>query len=460
MPDFDKIRDRLMNKLAVETPELEHTDSYLEAEQPLEFLSPVLKDELDGRIKEMVFDLPRFATEAYDNRLDVQGFRFAGKEESDDELWNIFQENDGPLLSQQVQFEALGLGRAYTIVGEGESYGDVPLLTPESPFQCIHEIDPRTKDVGAGLKIWTDHDETDWASVYHPYGRVTWSQIRGEWRLHSTENNDFGVSRLVPFMNSPRVLAKARPGRADRRLGRSVFAGIIPMADAINKMLTDMMVSGEFHAMPRRWAVGLTEEDFTDDLGNPLKTWELIAGRIWASSNKDVKMGQFDEADLKVFHDTVKLLMQLAAQILALPPHYLTFTGDNPASADAIRSSEVQLVKRAERMQGAFSGRWERVQQLELLTMGYPKSREMNQIETLWSDPATPTGAQKADALSKLVTTKDGSGRSILPIEQAREDLGYTAGQRKRMREMDKEAYDPYLDRALRADDDTAGALQ
>ena len=33
---------------------------------------------------------------------------------------------------------------------------------------------------------------------------------------------------------------------------------IIGLADAANKMATDMMVSGEYHAMPRRWAFGST----------------------------------------------------------------------------------------------------------------------------------------------------------------------------------------------------------
>lgn len=55
-------------------------------------------------------------------------------------------------------------------------------------------------------------------------------------------------------------------------------------------------------------------------------------------------------------------------------------------------------------------------------------------LETLWRDPATPTFAQKADAVVKLHSA------GIIPTEQAREDLGYTSGQRARMREMDEQA--------------------
>lgn len=456
MVNFEDIRDRQLSKLALETPHLAQYDQFLEAEQPLEFLSPVLKNELDGRIKEMVFNLPRFATEAYDQRLDINGFRYRGSDSADDELWSVYQANDGPTLSQQSSFEALGLGRSYLIVGDGDD-GDTPLITAESPFQAIHEIDPRTKGVSSGIKTWRDLDDVDWCSLYHPFGRLTWYNARGRWREDTglAEANQFNVPRLVPVMNQQRSLARIRPQSRDFRIGRSIFHDIVGLTDAINKMLTDMMVSGEFHAMPRRWAVGLTEKDFVDGEGNPLETFSALAGRIWASENKDTKMGQFTEADLTVFHNTVKLLLQCAAMLLGLPPHYLTFTGENPTSADAIRSSEAQLVKRAERMQTAFSWSWERVQRLVLLTLGYPDTREARTIETIWRDPSTPTVAQRADATTKLVTTKDGQGRSIVPLEMAREDLGYTPAQRDRMRKMDREALaDPLIDRALRPVDD------
>jgi hypothetical protein len=195
-----------------------------------------------------------------------------------------------------------------------------------------------------------------------------------------------------------------------------------------------------------------------DENGQPLDTFSLIAGAIWTSENKDTKMGQFPEADLGVFHNSIKLLFQIASNLLALPPHYLGFTGQNPASADAIRSSEIALVKRAERLQRSLGGRWERVQRLVLLTMGRPDSPEAKQIETLWRDPSTPTVAQKADAAVKLVGAKDGRGHSIIDSEQAREDLGYTPTQRDRLAERDAlAAEDPQIQQALRTLD-TAGA--
>lgn len=449
------VRDRLLNRLRRETPALKVNDLYFEGIQPLRFLSPAAIEQLGGpKTTNMVLNIPRYAVDVYENRLDIEGFRIQGTDEADDAMWSDWQYNDGDLLSQQAHREALALGRAYTIVGEGDD--EVPLITAESPFEAIHEDDPRTREVRDGIKKWTDLDGDQFVNLYHPDGRLTWYKTKGQkdWKLDdgTKEENDFNLCRLVPLVNDPRMLGRLLPGQPDQRLGRSVFHDVVGIVDALNKIASDMMTSAEFHAMPRRWATGLKEDDFLDEAtGAQLDTFSLIAGRMWGVENEKAKFGQFPEADLTNFHNTIKILSQVAAQYLALPPHYLGFATENPASADAIRSSESQLVKAAERKQRVLGTRWERVQRLVLLTRGVQDSAELRRIETLWRDPATPTIAQKADAIVKLVQATDASGKPILPVQQAREDLGYTLTQRNRMDDYDlQNALDPITDRAIR----------
>lgn len=449
--ELEALRNRHIAALRRATPQLKVYDDYWEGEQPMKFIAPEVAAELGDRVTEVVLNWPTFAVEAFDNRLDIEGFRYGGSDSSDDDLWGVWQANDGDLLAQQAHQEHLALSRAYAIVGPGDE-PDVPLITAESAFNAIHVNDPRTHDVSSGIKQWTDLDGVRWVSLYTTGGRWTWRADRRDWVLDEFETHDWGLCQLTPLVHRPRILGQARPGRPDRSLGRSVFHDVIPYADAANKMATDMMVSAEYHAMPRRWATGLQKSDFVGEDGQPLDAWQMIAGAVWASEGTAAKFGQFPEADLAVFHNSIKLLAQLAAQQLGLPPHYLSFVGDNPASADAIRSSEAQLVKRVERIQQHLSTRWERVQRLVLLTSGRPDSPEARRIETLWRDPSTPTVAQKADAIVKLVAVKDGTGRSLLPIQQAREDLGYTAEQQARMADWDRQdAVDPQVEAATRA---------
>ncbi len=456
MTQLDEAK-RLSRILSREQKPLLKNDNYFEGEQPLRFISPVLERELGYRLSPVVINLGRFAVDVYENRLDIEGFRIADSGTADEDLRDVWEANDGAYISQQAHREGLALGRAYGLVSPqpGEEY---PSITTESAFDAIHEDDPRTHQTKHGIKKWVDTDKTRWMTYLHTEGWTTWYRKSGEWEEDKSESHDYKMCQLVPLPNDPRSLGRYRPGKFDQRLGRSVFHDVIPIMDALNKIASDMMTSAEFHALPRRWATGLSEDDFVDEkTGEALDTFSMIAGRLWGVENKEAKFGQFPEADLANFHNTIKLLEQIAGQLLALPPHYTQFASEQPASADAIRSAESQLVKRAQRKQQLLSTRWERVQRLVLLTMGRADSLDLKRIETLWSDPATPTIAQKADAIVKLVQARDGQGRSILPIEQAREDLGYSSQTQDRMRDWDSVAMqDAQLMQAMEALDNAS----
>jgi len=420
-----------------EAPRIKWYDSYYEGEQAIRFMAPAMRREFGDRISALVINLPRIGADAYENRLDIEGFRFAGDDARDSDLWDVWQANDMDEQSQQANLESVALSRAYACVGSPDSPDDPPIMSIEHPLQAFVERDPRTRRGRAGIKRWDELDGTRWATLYLPNSTGTYRFGRDGWTLDSpADEHNLGRLPMVPLVNRPRIL---RPN------GLSEFHDVIPIADAANKMATDMMVSGEYHAMPRRWATGLKESDFVDGAGNQISPWDMTAGHIWATEDKEVKVGQFQESDLAVFHNTIKVLVQVASMTMALPPHYLAFTSDNPTSADAIRSSETQLVKRVERKQTFLGGAWEEVMRLVLRFQTGDFETRAQSLETMWRDPSTPTVAQKADATVKLAQA------GIVPIEQAREDLGYSPEQRRRMAEMDQAASaDPTLERIAR----------
>jgi hypothetical protein len=150
-------------------------------------------------------------------------------------------------------------------------------------------------------------------------------------------------------------------------------------------------------------------------------------------------MGQFPEADLRNFHETLNSLAKMVAAMSGLPPHFFAYSDANPASADAIRSAETRLVKRAERRQRAFGGAWEQVMRLALLIADGSLPEGATSLETVWRDASTPTIAQKADAVAKL------RAANLISLRQAREDLGYTAEQIALMEADDTRAVDRVL---------------
>jgi hypothetical protein len=203
-------------------------------------------------------------------------------------------------------------------------------------------------------------------------------------------------------------------------------------------MATDMMTSGEFHAMPRRWVTGVKQEDFKDQHGNKVSPWSRVAGRVWSLAAHDAKVGQFEEANLTNFHESIKLFAQLASQVAALPANYLAFNSVNPTSADAMRAIDAQLELRITGEKHIDYGEsLEDVMRLVLRFKTGVWDPKADSLETVWANPGILTVAQQADATTKLVATIDGQGRSVVPVEQAREDLGYGPIARARMAQMD-----------------------
>lgn len=411
-------------------------NAYLEGQQPLRFMTAAMEEKFGQRVPKLILNWPRLAVDAYEHRLDVEGFRYGGSDSSDESLWQVWQANDMDEQSQMGHHDSLGLGRAYVLVGAGDSDDDPPLMTLESPFQVGALRDPRTRKITALMKRWAESDGSQWATVLRPGDTMTMTQQKGDWRVVHRDPHDVGRVLAVVLPNRPRLL---RPD------GMCEFEDLIPIADAANKIASDMMIAAENYIMPRRWIFGLNKEDFKDQDGNDIPTFDLLAGNIWTSENSEAKAGQFPEATLENFHSTIKLLAQLASQLLALPPYYMDFAGgDNPTSADAIRSSEAQLVKRVERKQTYLGGAWEDVMRMVLRVQNGSWDPAAMSLETQWRNPATPTVAQLADAVVKKVESH------IIPIEQAREDLGYSPEQRRRMAEMDQQAAtDPALERVI-----------
>lgn len=438
-------------KLLRSQRELRRLDAYYQGLQPLQFLAPELRLEFGDRLTDVVINWPELVTDAYENRLDLTGFRMPEStsngldvDEADADLWRIWQDNDMERQSQQAHTESVALGKAYAIIGaRGALDGgpadpdalvdpfdeatDSPLITVEHPMQCITEDDPRNRRPVAGLKRWKDSDHVNRATLYLPGATRHYLWAR-KWVLQDVDEHRLGVVPVVPLINRARLLHKN---------GRSEFESIIPIADAANKMATDMMVSGEFHAMPRRWALGIDQRDFKDQDGNAISGFEQVAGRMWASKSKpgDVAVGQFTESDLAVFHNTLRVLAQICAQLSALPPHYMGFTTDNPASADAIRSSEASLVKRVERKQTGLGADWRRVMAISLLIRdGADFDKRILRAKPNWRDASTPTVAQAADASVKKYQA------DIITKKQARIDLGYAPEEIRRMEAEDEAA--------------------
>jgi len=416
-----------------EMPELRKFNRHYDLVQPLSYMHPELWLEVSERIKPVLIAWPMVVIDSVEERLDVIGFRFDNSTDGRDDstLWDWWQANNLDEGSEQVHLEALISGRSFVIVGTREDDQTVPLITAESPLQVFADFDPQTRKVRAALKHWADRNE-QFSTLYLPNSTTRYRTAgNGELELIGFDEHGLGVVPVVPFVNRGRMTQLDRSDQITSP-GRSELVPILPLSDAACKIATDMMVAAETVAIPSRYAFGLSKDDFFDKNGNPVSPWKTVLGKLLTHEDKDIKVGQWPSADLGNFHNTINSLAEIVAAVASLPPHYLGRATDNPSSADAIRSNEARLVKRCERKQVSFGESWEQVMSLSERIIDGEWNPDARRLETRWRDASTPTISQAADAVQKLVASK------VIPIEQAREDLGYTEGARKRMDAWDK----------------------
>ena len=430
-----------------ELPELRRLNAYYEGNQPLSYMAPELQAELQETVRQVVINWPRLVVDSLEERLDVEGFRFPDEPDSDKELWRIWQANDMDEQSQQGHLDSLVMGRAYVAIGTREGDDSTPLITVESPLDMYAEFDPQTREVRATVKRWSDETEegrVEHATLMLPNSNSWWLKEKGVWVEdpdYPKDEHNIGEVMVEVLANRPRLKCQN---------GVSELTDVIPLSDAACKVATDMMVSAEYHATPRRVAFGFGEEDFVDANGRRVSAFSRIIGRMWATEKNRKEDGadviQFSEASLSNFHETIKQLAMLVGSLSGLPPHFMGQSTTNPPTADGIRSAETRLVKRSERKQRGNGGTWERVQRKVIRIKSGLWDPDARSLETIWRDASTPTIAQKADAAVKLFQA------GIIPKRQTREDLGYTQAQIERMEEQDEQAAQDAMQRIMDGD--------
>lgn len=441
----------LANKIETAQYEMAISNNYYEARHRLTTIGLSAPPELQ-KLNTAV-GLPRLYIDAIEERLDVEGFRLAGKAEHLDQFWTWWQANDLDELSSSAHLEAMIYGRSYVTVSHPGDRSGVPIIRVESPTNMTAVIDPRTQKVTKALRLYRQDVMTpagaapdvdpniERATLFLPNETSYWKKQNGKWVLDGPSKraivkHNLGRVPVVPIFNRARL--------SDPNGSSEILPEIRAITDAASRQLMNLQAAAELMAMPQRYLFGVDPDEIAPN-GSPAEVLDAYMARIIAVKDPEGKAGQFMAAELRNYVDGIERLWKDAAAYTGLPPQYLSFASDNPASAEAIRSAESRLVKKCERKARQFGGAWEEVMRLAMRIMGQEVGPEYDRLETIWRDPATPTYAAKADAVMKLYA----NGAGVIPKEYARIEMGFSDEQRRDMREWDRED-EPSLDSMLR----------
>lgn len=430
--------DRLKNELTLAQPKFDTADAYYDGQQRLEVLGLAIPPEL-ARFT-VIVNWPGVVVDAIADRLDVKGFRLPGADTGDPDLYATWARNGMVDLDLMARLDYLIYGRTYKCVGvDGDGS---PRITVESPRQIITRRDPRTNRIVEALRLYDVEDGQAKRATWYLENETRWLSGDGPWQVDDTDEHGLGRVPVVPTFRRRRTTIP----RHRTLQGVSAMEDVVPITDAAARNISNAQLGQETHAVPQRGVLGATKGDFIGSDGKALTAWEAYFGAVWALGNKDAKTFQFDASDMANFERMMDLYARLASGTSGLPPNYFGLAADDAASADAIRSRESRLVKIAERDQVALGQADAEVLRIAARIRDGSWDPDLEALETLWYDAGTPTVAARADAVVKLYSATDSTGRPLLPREMAMEELGWSPNKIQRaLSLLREEESDPYI---------------
>jgi len=356
----------------------------------------------------------RLVVQAVDERLTVTGFRVDGKA-GDRKAWGYWQDNQLDAWHLRAHREALVKSWCPVTVDAAPD-GSPRIRAHQADQFAIAWDDDDALTRAAAMRRWATPDGRRLATLYFadrvekyeagPDGR-SWARraTPGEpWPLPHA----LGVVPVVPLVNDPDLYNR----------GQSEIAAMLPMQNALNLLMSDMLVSAEYTAYPQRWVTGL-EIPVDPDTGRPIQPFKLAYDRMLMARDPNVKFGQLDAADLQPYIRAVEACIQHIASTTRTPPHYLLGQSGAFPSGESLKATETGLVAKVRRRQGDFGESWEECIGLAFAAAGDTKRAGIEDKEAVWKDPEVRTEAEHVDALLKLKALG-------VPVEQLWEDAGYS----------------------------------
>lgn len=379
-------------------------DAYYEGDHVLHFATRKFREAFGSLFQAISDNWCELVVDSTVERLTVQGFRFGKGQAADDGAWDIWQYSGMDAQAEMVHTEAVKLGESYWLVEPGpRTSSDPPRITCEHPSQMIVATNPADhRDRRAAFKKWREDDGFAYANLYLPAftfkyrsqrkltassgGRIDWQQI-------GRFPNRLGEVPVIPVRNAPSML---RGGTSDLQV-------VYPIQNALNKLLSDMLIGSEYQAYPQRVLLGVEIPRGPDGLPSRAHELQASQSRVWTIANENATATEFSGSDLTAFVNARTHLIHGMTAKAKLPAHYMT--GETArASGDALKAGETGLVAKTNRKKTPFGEAHEDTMRLSYKAMGDEERAKAFKAETIWRDSESRTFGELIDGLVKLST--------------------------------------------------------
>jgi hypothetical protein len=404
--------------------EYEMYQDYYNGDHELAFSTQNWTDTFGTEFEEFADNWCQIVVDSMVQRLEILGFESDSKDDAK-QVEKIFERNYGILEADDIHTQAAVKGDAFITVWEDpENQGEAQFFFNDATEVTVFYDPENPRRIARAAKRFVDLEAQPHMYVYLPDRTDFWftpreqtadqaaAMISGQiderdaWQMGYVRERDsvpnpWGQVPVFHFKNRGRGLS----------YGQSELKVVIPVQNAVNKLLMDMMVGSEFGSFRQKWAASNAQ---------PRDGWRVGGDRVWATSDTQAKFGEFGQIDLEPIFKAVETMVAHIAKITQTPMHYLRSSGDMP-SGEALKTAESGLVQKVEDRQKHWGSVWGRVMEFALRVEG--KDGDIDEIKPKWKGAATRHELEQAQTAQL---------KSIMgvPLKQIwSEHFGYTEDQ-------------------------------
>lgn len=406
---------------------LDKYDRYYYGNHAFNFASEKFTTQFAKRLHSFRDNLCKTAVRAPADRLEIIGFAADKKSTVYTESWNAWKYSNMPQLSRRVHRDAFKTGIGFVQVW-ADATGQARIVN-QDPAQCTVFRDPETNAIVLGAKVWKGFDGYVYLTLFYQDRIEKYisksAQSEGNipktaaaFRRRSTDGepwplpNPFGVCPLFSFE------------RED-----SILDDVIPLNDALNKEIADMLIGSESNSLRQRWTTGISYE-VDPETGKQIIPFER-ASQWFASKDSEAKFGEFKDVLLKDFLDVINDFRSEIANVCGIPQYYFKLGAGDFPSGEALAKAESRFAALVYDAQIDFGESWSNVMRLALRINS--EAAETDVIETQWSPAAPMSDTEKAN-LAVIKKTIGASNKQLLS------ELGYTDAQIEQMQKDNQDA--------------------
>ena len=369
-------------------PRYRRFQDYYAGRHPMVITEERLERVFKGLFRDFRMNLCGVVVDSLTDRLQIASF--SGDEEESEDALEIWKRNRMHRRAGQLHQVAIAAGDAYAIVWTDRE--NRPTIYPQKPSEMVVDYDPDSPGtITRAAKLWKEADNSRHLTLFYPdriekyYTDATVAgfsdptfmafrekQVQGEaWPL----TNPYGQVPVFHFANNGDL----------GEFGVSELTDAVPIQDALNKTVMDMLVANEYQAYPQRYALNV--EIKHDANGNPINPFTAGPERIWAladsSDERSASLGQFDAADTRQMVAVKQDWALSMAQVTQTPAHYFMM-GTNMISGESMKTAEQKLDAKVSDRQISFGDAWSGAMSLAVRMLR--NSSENLLFDTNWKD--------------------------------------------------------------------------